>query len=182
MKFTPNVTQNGLYGGISVVILLFAYYFINAKMLYHPGWSLLPYVTIFPLFMTLAALADRKENGNHITLLEAFKSAFFTGAISLFIMFVFLYLLQTVIDPSVIKVAKEASLESSIAIAEFFSGGELPEESMDEIVKQINEADYSPKPLQTLIGYVIFAVLGAIPALIIGAIVQRKEDLIGQSE
>jgi glucan phosphoethanolaminetransferase (alkaline phosphatase superfamily) len=176
MKFTQNVTQNGLIGGIAAVIYTFALYFMDAKMIFNPFWAFLTLLVIFPIFMTLAASGDKKDGGGYISFVEAFKSAFFAGAIMLLVSTIFSFLLQAVIDPSLAKVAKEAAYENAVSISEFFSGGELNDEQMDAINESIEKETYEPKPVQTIISYLIMALLGAIPSLIIAAFVKKNRD------
>lgn len=176
MKFTQNVTQNGLIGGIAAVIYTFVLYFMDAKMIYHPLWAFLPLLVIFPLFMTLSAQGDKKEGGGYITIVEAFKSAFFAGAIMLLVSTIFAFLLQAVIDPSLAAVAKEAALENAISIGEFFSGGEINDEQLEAINESIEKETYEPKLGQTILSYFIMALLGAIPSLIIAAIIKKNRD------
>jgi hypothetical protein len=103
-------------------------------------------------------------------------SAFFTGALALFIMMTFLFILQTIIDPALIEVQKEVGLDSAIGLAEFISGEELSDDAIQEIQNEVERTSTTPTLGLTLLGYVLFTAFGAIPAIIIALFVRKEED------
>ncbi len=176
MNLSENVQRNGLIGGLSVVILFLAYYFIDPNLLFGQISSGIPFLFIFPLFMTLSAVADKRENGGYLEITPAFKSAFFTGLLALFIMVAFNFILQTIIDPTLVEKSKEVAFDAAIELAEAFSGGEeLDDDAIQEIREKIEETG-SPTLGNSLISFLLMGALGAVPAVIIALFVRKKED------
>jgi small-conductance mechanosensitive channel len=176
MNISENVQRNGLIAGLSAVILFLVYYFIDSKLIFSFLSSFIPYLLIFPVFMTLSAIADKKDNGGYLRITPTFMSAFFTGALALFIMMTFLFILQTIIDPALIEVQKEVGLDSAIGLAEFISGEELSDDAIQEIQNEVERTSTTPTLGLTLLGYVLFTAFGAIPAIIIALFVRKEED------
>jgi hypothetical protein len=176
MNISENVQRNGLIAGLSVVILFLAYYFIDPNLLFGKFTSGVPYLFIFPLFMTLSAIADKRENGGFLDITPTFKSAFFTGLLGLFIMMVFLFILKTIIDPTLVEMEKEVAFDAAIELAEMFTGGEgLDDDAILEIREKVDESG-APTLWNTLFGFILTGALGAVPAIIIALFVRKKED------
>jgi len=182
MKFSQNITQNGIIGGIAAVFYTFALYFIDAGLLFNFLWATLPFLIIFPLFMTLSALGDRKDNNGYLSIVEAFKSAFFAGIIALSISTLFSFALQKFIDPSLEKVAEVKGKENAYAFGEkmtvYLTGEGMTDEQIEQIEEDFENRNFSPKLSETIFFLIISGAFGALPALIIGRFVRRKEDIL----
>lgn len=176
MNLSENVQRNGLIGGLAVVILLLTYYFIDPDLLFGSFSSGVPFLFIFPLFMTLSAVEDKKDNGGFLEITPAFKSAFFTGLLALFIMVVFNFILQTIIDPTLVEKGKEVAFDAAVQLADAFTGGEgLDDDAIQEIREKIDETG-APTLANTLMSFLLTGALGAVPAIIIALFVRKKED------
>lgn len=175
MQFSENMVRNGVIGGLLSIVFFFALYFFNAKLIFHPLYGFIPYLVIFPLFMTLAAIGDRKAAGGYVKFIDAFKSAFVTGAIALLHLVVFTFVLQVIIDPTLEVLAKEAAQEMVIDFMNWLAPDGIPEDQMDEAMAQLEEQDYKPTLGNTIFSYISMASLGAIPAVIIAAFVRRTD-------
>ncbi len=130
-KISQNIKQNGLVGGLAAIGYMLILYFVDAKLMFHPLWAFIPYLVIFPTFMTLAALADRKANKGYIKMEEAFKSVFFTAGFALFLLVAFLFLMKSVIDPRLVGVERQASIDFLEWVAEY---GEADTDQIEEAV------------------------------------------------
>ena len=174
---SENVQRNGLFGGVAAILLVFALYFMDAKLIFNPLWGSINLIFVFPIFMTLAAIGDKKDNGGFLSFGKSFQSAWITGVIALFLLTIFNYLLLTLIDPSLIDLQIEAAKDSAIWMTEKFSGGQgVSDEQMAEMLAKVEEDTQSPSIGQSLLGFVFMGVLGAVPSLIIAAFVKKNED------
>lgn len=181
-NLSNNVQRYGLIGGLIAILLMLGLYFADAKLLFHPLYSSLPFLVIFPVVMVMATLADRRDNGGIIKLVDAFKSAFVTGALGLFLLVAFNFILRVAIDPSLTQVAKEAAKELTLQIfawTESISGEPLPEDQIDDAMQRLEETNHVPNLWNTLLSYLLSAAMGAVPALIM-ALILRREPKEGQ--
>lgn len=176
-NLSNNVQRYGLIGGLIAILLMLGLYFADAKLLFHPLYSSLPFLVIFPVVMVMATLADRRDNGGIIKLVDAFKSAFVTGALGLFLLVAFNFILRVAIDPSLTQVAKEAAKELTLQIfawTESISGEPLPEDQIDDAMQRLEETNHVPNLWNTLLSYLLSAAMGAVPALIMALILRRE--------
>lgn len=172
-----NAQRFGLISGLVSILLMLVLYFIDARLLFHPLYSSLPFLVIFPVAMVLATLADRRERGGILKLTDAFKSAFVTGALGLFLLVAFNFILRVAIDPTLTQVAKEAAKELTIQImskAEQWTGEPVPDEAYDDAMQRLEETNHVPNLWNTLTSYFLSAAMGAVPALIIALILRRE--------
>lgn len=181
-NLSNNVQRYGLIGGLVSILLMLGLYFADAKLLFHPLYSSLPFLVIFPVAMVMATLADRRDNGGILKLVDAFKSAFVTGALGLFLLVAFNFILRVAIDPTLTQVAKEAAKELTLQIfawTERMSGEALPDDQIDDAMQRLEETNHVPNLWNTLTSYLLSAAMGAVPALIM-ALILRREPKEGQ--
>ena len=173
-KLSQNVLHNGLLGGCATVAYMLVLYLINPKLMFHPLWAFIPYLVIFPLFMTLAALADRKDNGGYIKMEVAFKSVFFTAAFALFILVAFNFLMKSVINPKLVGIERQANIEFLEWMAEI---SEADADDMEDMIAKVEEADMTPHLRNAWVSYILSLMMGTIPGLIIAAAVRRLKPI-----
>jgi hypothetical protein len=85
----------------------------------------------------------------------------------------FLYVLMTIIDPNLVDLQIEVAMAMIEKVAEFTGMGEA---ELDEAVKAVEEAS-QPSLTQSLQGYLFGLIVGAVPALIIAAIMKKIKPL-----
>ena len=163
-----------MLGGCATVAYMLVLYFIDPKLMFHPLWAFIPYLIIFPTFMTLAALADRKDNDGYIKMEVAFKSVFFTAAFSLFIFVAFMFLMKSVIDPKLVGVERQTSIELLEWMAEMT---EADADDMEKMIVKIKEVDMTPHLGNAWVSYVLWLMMGTLPGLIIAAVVRRLRPI-----
>ncbi len=173
---SQSAIRNGLLAGFLTILYTYILYFIDPKLMFNPLWAFIPYFLIFPVFMVVSAKTTRTEHGGFINMGDAFMSAFITGVIAVFLSTMFSFVLQTVIDPSLEQVAKEATTEMTVGMMEYFAGDEIDDEQMDAVLEGLDEADYAPNLKNTIVSFCAMAMFGAVPALIIGRVIRRKKD------
>ena len=173
-NISQNALHNGLLGGGATVVYMLVLYLVNPKLMFHPLWAFLPYLVIFPLFMTLAALADRKDNGGYIKMEVAFKSVFFTAAFALFIFVAFLFIMKSVVDPKLVGVERQANIEFLEWVAE---QTEADADDMEKVIEKIKETDMTPHLGNAWVSYILSLMMGTIPGLIIAAAVRRLRPI-----
>jgi hypothetical protein len=173
-KLSQNVLHNGLLGGCVAVGYMLVLYFVNPKLMFHPVWALMPFLVIFPTFMTLAALADRKDNGGYIKMEVAFKSVFFTAAFSLFLLVAFNFLMKSVVDPKLVGVERQSNIELLENVAEMT---EADADDMEEVIAKVEETNMTPHLGNAWVSYILSLMMGTLPGLIIAAAVRRLEPI-----
>lgn len=175
-KMSQHPARNGLLGGFLTILYLYVLYFIDPKLLFHPLFASIPYLVIFPIFMVISAKADKADRKGYISMGDAFLSAFITGALAVFLMTMFNYVLYTTIDPSLPAMEQEIVMEMTINMTEYVSGGELDDEQMDAITEQFEGVDPTPNLINAIISALIMGMFGAVPALIIGRVLRKHKD------
>lgn len=161
------VIKNGLLAGGSAIIIGLVVYLVDPKGFLSWG-SWLNFVPVIYAMVT-AVKETRNENGGFISLRQAFTPAWITYLIYTIISSVFSYVLMNFIDPDLIVMAKEISIETFEKMSGF-----LGEEGVQTAIEEIEKGN--PFGLgQTLTSTAITLVFpGAAMALIIAAIMKKS--------
>lgn len=166
-----NALRYGLFVGLGTIAVMLLLYIINAEMLF--GWSLQATWLIY-LFLMYKAIDDTKKEGDgFITLREGFATAFIVFAIGNLMYIVFYYVLVNIIDPSLIEIQIDKGVEMVEKVAEFAG---MSEEELETAIKEV-EKGVTPNIQQTFFGYAISLLGGAIPAVIIAAILKKERPM-----
>jgi hypothetical protein len=166
-----NAVRYGLFAGLGTIVVMLLLYMVNAEMLF--GWALQATWLIY-LFCMYKAVDDLKnDNGGFISLREGFTAAFIVFAIANLMYIVFYYVLVNVIDPSLMDIQIQKGIETVEKVAEFAG---MSEEELDAAVEEI-EKGMEPDLGQTALGYAISLVFGAIPAVIVAAILKKERPM-----
>lgn len=166
-----NGIKNGLFMGVASVLFSMILYFINPKMMFG-GVAYLGF--LIPLyFMWKAGTDERQSNGGYLSFGGALKVTFLSIVVGFLISNLFSYVLINFIDPSLIEVIRETSMETAEKMAGMFGGNE---DVMEEMKDAMEEQDFSPTLGSTLLTYLVGLIFpGFVFALIISAIV-KKDD------
>lgn len=162
------VVKNGLLAGVSGIVVSLVIYLIEPKgFISWGGW-----VVIFPVLycMVQATKETREANEGLATLREAFTPAWLTYLIYTVIYSLFTYVLMNIIDPGLIDLAKEASIEAMEKMS-----GMLGEEAMQAAIEEMEKNN--PYRFSAIIMTMFFSLVfpGAIVALIIGLIMKKNK-------
>lgn len=166
-----NSVKYGLIAGLGVAIYQLVLYFASPEMIYgnfaYVGWA------IYLFCMWKATSLDKEANGGFISFRDAFGSSFIVFAIAAFIALIFQHILITVIDPGLIDIQKEIALEAFDKVANAFG----LDEGSPEYEKALEDIDKNSEPsiASSALGYVFLLIGGAIPSLVIAAVMKKDK-------
>jgi hypothetical protein len=164
--------NTGLILGLISVVLTFLIYFIDSGLLvtWYIGIGMLVlYIGLIIYF----GMQYRNSIGGYMSFGSAFNFAFITLVVSGIITVLGNILLYTVVDPALPKVLADAQMESQMALLDRFGAGEsFSSEQIDEMRTGIESA-YTP--LGQLKGFGFLLIGYAIIALIIGAVLKKRD-------
>ncbi|MBK8079745.1 MAG: DUF4199 domain-containing protein [Saprospiraceae bacterium] len=162
-----------LYFAVINVIASLVIYLVSPELLFNMylGWF---WVLALLVLMVLAIREKRIKTNGEISLQEGFKQSWITFALGMLFSMLFSYILTNFIDPDLIELQKDAQIAAIEKMAEAWN---LPEESVE---KQIDEINTKPTTGfgQLLMGYMIMLLVGAIPSIIMAAIMKKSNDQI----
>lgn len=161
------VIKNGLLASGAAIVIGLVVYLASPKGVFTWG----SWLTLVPLiyFMVNAVKETRDGYGGYITLRQAFAPAWITYLIYAVISSIFTFVLMNYIDPDMITMAKEISIEAFEKMS-----GLLGEEAVQAAIEEIenkNPFSFSQILINTA-GSLVFP--GALVALIIAAILKKK--------
>ncbi len=169
VSFQSTAMRYGLIGG-AILIIVSALNFMFGL----GGGFILPIlfsVATFAVYIVIMVMAVRhhrdNELGGAITLGRAFMVAFVTSILIALINTLFAYLYINFIDPGYM----DTLLEQSRGMYESFG---MAEEQIEEALKQV---EVSFTPMRQLLGLGVGALVGAVIAVIIGAIMKKEAPL-----
>jgi hypothetical protein len=166
-----NGIKYGIIAGLGYIILTLSLYFIDPKMIFGNASLISWVIYIFCMYKSVAD--DKAASDGFITFRNAFQSSFIVYVVASFLGMTFLYVLMTIIDPNLVDLQIEVAMAMIEKVAEFTGMGEA---ELDEAVKAVEEAS-QPSLTQSLQGYLFGLIVGAVPALIIAAIMKKIKPL-----
>ena len=156
----------GVYLAIASIALLLIFYLVDPALIFSANTYVSIVVTIVMLVM--ACRESKMNSGGFASFGQMFQTAFLTWVIGSVIGVIFQYVLMNFIDPGLIELQKEISMEAIEKMS-----GLLGEEGMEAAIESIEESN-PVSAGKMAIGMVIMMIPGAIVAAIIGAIMQKK--------
>lgn len=138
MKYATPL-KYGLMGGLLMIAGYVVLYLIDATLL---ASFFTIFLYTFPIFfMIYGGITYRKENGGYESYGEAFTVVFIIAFIAAFMLDMFGYALYKFIDPNLVDIIKEATIEKSEAIYEKMN---LPEDQIERQLKVLKYTDFTP--------------------------------------
>ncbi|GGF40468.1 DUF4199 domain-containing protein [Echinicola rosea] len=163
--------RSGLIIGLISLVISYVVYFINATSL-ASSWMLLLLVLSFVLVLVFG-FSYRKELGGYIPFGAAFQFSFFTLVVAGIVGLFGQLLLFQVIDPALPGVLADQQMQNTMEVMESFGAADaMSTEQIDEM-KQGMLDGYTVGGQIKSFGFVL--IFYAICALILGAIIKRKE-------
>lgn len=165
--------KNGLFAGLTIIVLYVLSYVINVELLANFWFGLILIIGLIVLGFITTAKCKSLQDG-YISFKEAFSAYIVPIALGLALPMLFLYLLFNFIDVEAAQMLKDISLEKTEAIMRRFGA---PESEIATAMAQAEEQDtYSIKNLSLQYAFTIIfcAVIGLIAAL---TMKKNKEDL-----
>lgn len=158
-------------GGLLMVVGYLIFYFIDATLL---ASFLLLFLYAFPLyFMVYGSITYRKENKGYKSYGEAFVVVFIIAITAALIIDWFGFLLYKVIDPSLVEIIKEATIEKSAALYEKMN---LPEDQIEKQMRVLKYTDFSPTLKTQGIRMISSTVVSLVLSALIALFVRRNEN------
>lgn len=151
--------KNGVILGLLTVVLNLVVYFIDPRMLMST-WIGVGFFALAIYFVYRSGKETREEMGGYMSWGEALKPTFLTYVIYSSIAAAFTYVLYNFIDPSLIELQKEISIEAIEAMEGF-----IGEERMEMAIEEIENQDFSMSidfAFSLVGGFVISAIVSAI--------------------
>ena len=163
--------KNGVFMGVASILFTMILYFIEPSMMF--GGFAYAGLLIPIYFMWKAATEERAINGGFMSFGEGFKAAFLVAVIGGLITQLFTYVLMNYIDPSLIDVLAEQTVEAAEKMLAMFGDNE---EAADAMREAMEEQDFTPTIGNTLLSYLGSLVFpSAVIALIIAAITKKAD-------
>lgn len=166
------IKDGAIFGLLSVIIGLLSYI---VDVTAFASLKYLAFILVFSFAVVFVfSVRNRKALGGYISFKNAFIYSFGILAVAGLIGTLFNLLLFVVIDPGAVDVIVQASLDNTEALMERF---DTPDDAIDEALDQAEQDTYDRfTALGMIKGYFIAWVFYGIVALIVGAIVKRKEQ------
>lgn len=175
METTTTPTQAaikaGVITGLILLVITFLRYFINYELL-ATGWIGFLTFAIYCGLIIYFGIEYRKELGGFMSFGNAFQFAFVSLIIILVITTLGNFMLFLVLDPGLGQRMADLTVENAMEMMDSFGAGELPADQIDEMRNGIVEAYTAWGMIK---GAGITLVLYAILALILGAIIKKKD-------
>ncbi|GLR16616.1 DUF4199 domain-containing protein [Portibacter lacus] len=160
---------NGVLFGLVVVILGMLMYFISKPLFLNPGLRFFLSLAIPIVFISRAALDERKKNGGFISFPEALQPAYICLIIGSVIFTIFQFIIMNA-DFELLEIQRDIAVESVKSLSGFAN---LTEENIAAF-EEMTAEDLRPDFQAFLLGLAKNFILGFIIAAIIAAIVKRK--------
>jgi hypothetical protein len=162
----------GLILGIISVVVTFLIYFVNPPTMVSMTYAFIS-LALFFFLVIYFGLQYRKSIGGYMDFGIAFKFAFITLLVSGLVSLVGNLLLHNLVDPALSSVLVDIQLENQIAMLEKIGVGDsISSEQLDKMQTDF-EAAYTV--LGQLKGFGLVIILYAIFALILGAIIKKRD-------
>jgi len=171
-----NGVKYGVIAGLGSIIATLLLYFSDPKIMLnfiqYIGWA------IYLFCMVKSVSDDRTAAGGFISFKNAFQSSFVVFIIASLFTNIFWYILTNMIDPSLPQLQIDMAVEAMDQVVE---AGWMDEKMFDAAVAELeNPNNYSL--MKILQNYLIGLVGGAIPALIVAAIMKREKPMHIQAQ
>lgn len=169
----PTLLQQGMkFGlilGFTQVVVYLLLYVIDKNLLVSFGVGAM--IMVLSIILMVLPVRNYKSITGVITFKEAFVICLITIAGALLITTVFNYILYNIIDTTLAEFIKENVIGKTASMMEKFGA---PQEEIEKQITKLQAEDYSQSPGRLGIQYMSGVLFGAIPALIIAAILRTK--------
>jgi len=161
-----------IFGAISIIVQL-ALYLIDVKLLFNTSIGLISAFLVPIIIIVLTLKAVRQDNNDVLSFGDGFKNGWLAYAVGALIASLFTYVLYNFIDPSIIDIQKEATLEMTSSMMERFGAAQS---DIDEAIDKIEETDMSYGIGKVFTGWLFLAgIFGTLLSLVIAAIMKKSD-------
>lgn len=157
--------QYGILAGIGCIVLTLILYMINMGLIVS-YWFLSVYAVIV-IAMIYSAYVIRRAQHNYIVFKDALKATFLVAIFAMLIWTVFNVILFKYIDPDLIQLLKEHSIEQ---LEKALKLAETPPGRVQEEIRRAESRNYAPTLATTALSYALSLIFGFIYAAVISGI------------
>lgn len=168
----PAIKFGLLYGLVSLLFTLIIY-LVSPKLMFSFSVMMLIGLAIMIFFMVAAGREEKANNEGYMSYAEALKTTFIVFLIGSFISTVFQYVLFTYIDPSLVDLLRDTSIETAQSVAKLFGADE---NALEQVREQAMEQEYSMTISKSLFNWVTGLIFGLIIALIVSIFIKKKAE------
>lgn len=172
MKMNSIAVRHGAAVGAVQVALTLIAYIVNTSWLFDPWFGLSSWLLIL-VGMYLALKGIRGEEGNVLSFGRAWGHAYVVAVVNTLIVIGFSILLYHVIDPGLVDLAVNTSLERVEEVAAMMGAGSEVSEAFEELEPEIRKG---LSPAGQAMSAVWSLVFYAIPTVVMALVMRRKED------
>lgn len=169
-KSFANGIKFGLFAGLFSILLTVVLYVIDPVLMLNWKVGIIGIIMLI-VFMVFAARGTRKSLGGYMNFGQAFIAAILVAFVSAFIGQAFTYILYNFIDPNLVQITKEYTIEATVSVMQWFGAGQ---EQIDQTIEEVQKGDYSMGIKSVLMNMFSMGLISLIPALIVGAVTQKK--------
>lgn len=160
------------YGGLSVAVFLVGY-LINKRMLFSPGFGPIISFVIPIICMVIAARKTRESQDGFMSFGEALSPTFLTYVVGSLIFTLFHYVMNHMIDPSLLDIGKEVAIEAIDKLSGMLS---MDEDQLDMMKDAVEEGESGLGSV--LMGWAFSLIIpGFIIAAIMSAIMKKNANV-----
>lgn len=164
----------GIYLGIASVAVSLILYLVNPIWMYQSP-AVLAGLVITILFLVLAGKEKREDLGGYASFGQVFPTLFLVSIISAVISVIFGYILMNVIDPGLIDVQKEASMDSTRWILELMGvEGDDMDAALEATAEELDKQEFGGVK-QMMTGLIAAGFFGAFISAIVSLFVKKKD-------
>lgn len=169
-----HAVKNGVIYGLVSVVFTLVLYLIDKTLLSKFMMLTLVGFAIMIFFMVKSAREEKMDNEGILPYGEAVKNTFVVVAIGMLISSLFTFILYNFIDPSLIDMLKDATIETTRSMMEKFGA---PEDQIDQAMEQIEDTDMDMSMSKVLVQYAQSLIFGLIISLIVSAFVKKNPSI-----
>lgn len=168
---TKNISlRYGLFAGVGMVAYILLFYFWDPRLIFMPSvlWSSL---LIYLFFMWKGCAKAYQLSTDDYSFQQAIKDAFTIYVFANIVYYVFYYILMKFVDPSLLMVQQEVSLEN----LEFYAE-RMDQKQFESMKKALLEGELGIKLNDVLFSFGTSAIGGFFLALITGGIFVKSRE------
>ena len=162
------IIKNGVFSGLAMVIYTLVIYLVDPSLLSNMKLAFIPMIIVI-IFMVRAVSDFKAQNNGFASFGEALLQSLGTAVIATVISNIFVYILYNFIDPGMLEVLKQASIDQMESME-----GLLGEEGVDRAVDELESQEFTFGIGKVLIGTLTSIFIYLIISLIVAAITQKK--------
>ncbi|HEY4965676.1 MAG TPA: DUF4199 domain-containing protein [Puia sp.] len=169
-KYQPAVRYGLITGFIYIILLFIRYHFSSSNPIFFGLFAIASYVVILLLFL-FTGIRRKKQLGGSGEMKDIFQAIFISILIAELCYVLFNWIYFKFIDPAFWEKLKAASLV-------IMEKARLPQDQIDEKMKNFKDVDQQTKPWGLIKGYGTGVVVDSIFGLLFASILRTKKPVV----